>query len=128
MESHSSTTMTPHGLIRALHTEIFRWNKIRAHVKSDILQNFQIQKLHRSNRLVFRFVKYSLWCLIYCADEEALHEKWHFFVVDFCVDYFGTINSHTIPLFFLFSRCQLLLCMSKKETIRSIAYIFWIEF
>lgn len=75
-----------------------------------------------------RFVKYSLWCLIYCADEEALHEKWHFFVVDFCVDFFGTINSHTIPLFFLFSRCQLLLCMSKKETIWSIAFIFWIEF
>lgn len=57
MESYSSTTMTPHGLIRALHTEFFQRNKICAHVKSDILQNFQIQKLYRSNRLFFR------WCV-----------------------------------------------------------------
>lgn len=66
MESHSSTAMTPHGLIRALHTEFFQRNKIRAHVKSDILQNFQIQKLHRSNRLFFRWcvslsILYGVW-------------------------------------------------------------------
>lgn len=66
MESHSSTAMTPHGPIRALHTEFFQRNKIRAHVKSDILQNFQIQKLHRSNRLFFRWcvslsILYGVW-------------------------------------------------------------------
>lgn len=40
----------------------------------------------------------------------------------------GPLIRTQFRFFFLFSRCQLLLCMSKKETIRSIAYIFWIEF
>lgn len=130
MESHSSTAMTPHGPIRALHTEFFQRNKIRAHVKSDILQNFQIQKLHRSNRLFFRWcvslsILYGVWFI--ALMKRHFMKNGIFLLLIFVWIFSGPLIRSQFRFFFLFSRCQLLLCMSKKETISSIAYI-WIEF
>lgn len=95
MESHSSTTMTPHGLIHALHTEFFfdgiryapTWNLTFSRISKFKNCTDQIVCFFAGS---FRWV-YSLWCLIYCADEEALHKKWHFFVVVFGVDFLGPL-------------------------------------